>query len=231
MNRLDMFRLPVYEFKNPDHAQFKEQWLDYTRDNWFDTARGMHFTNPNLHKMDLFNPLVDFMGCSMAEVLTDLDMIMDFGFTGVWGTFQKNNGVHHPHTHGNSMFAAVYYLHSDHEEGGGTVFENVIADFNPFRMQKLGDASFERTDGTLKQTSSFHHRHQTKWEEGKLVIFPASIRHYTNPFKGTERAIIGFNMMPIGISRSDPFSRYVYQPFMDQQMQGDGVDKWVKGQQ
>jgi hypothetical protein len=97
-------------------------------------------------------------------------------------------------------------------------------------MMKTGDASFERTDGTPTQTNSFQHRHQTKWEEGKLVIFPASLRHFTNPFKGKERAIAGFNMMPIGMTTTDPFARYVYQPFMDQQMQGDGVDKWVKGQ-
>jgi hypothetical protein len=232
MNRLDMFRLPVYEFRNPNHAQFKEQWLEHIRkDKWFDTHAGMHFTNHSLYKMDLFKPLVDFMGCSMAEVLTDLNMIMDFGFTGVWGTYQVNDAKHHPHTHGNSMFAAVYYLHSDNEDGGGTVFENVIADFNSIKMMKTGDASFERTDGTPTQTNSFQHRHQTKWEEGKLVIFPASLRHFTNPFKGKERAIAGFNMMPIGMTTTDPFARYVYQPFMDQQMQGDGVDKWVKGQQ
>lgn len=224
MNRLDMFRLPVYEFKNPDHAQFKEQWLDYIRkDDWFISDRGMHFTNPNLHKTDLFNPLVDFMGCSMAEVLTDLNMIMDFGFTGVWGTHQNNEGYHHAHTHGNSMFAAVYYIHADNGDGGGTVFENVLADYNPFRMMRIGDA-------VSAQTNSFHHRHQTRWEEGKLVIFPASLRHFTKPFKGTERTIAGFNMMPIGTTMVDSFSRYVYQPFMDQPMQGDGLEKWVKGQ-
>lgn len=231
MNRLDMFRLPVYEFQNPDHDQFKEQWLEHIRkDKWFDTHTGMHFTNPSLHKMDLFNPLVHFMGCSMAEVLTDLGMIMDFGFTGVWGTYQVNDAKHHPHTHGNSMFAAVYYLHSDNEDGGGTVFENVIADFNSIKMMRTGDASFERADATPIQTNSFQHRHQTKWVEGKLVIFPASLRHFTKPFKGTERAIAGFNMMPIGMTTTDPFARYVYQPWMEQPMHGDGLDSWVKGQ-
>ena len=230
MNRLDMFRLPVYEFKNPEHHLFKEQWLDYIRsNNWFD-ADGLHFTKPNLHHNDLFAPLVDFMGYSMADVLTDLDMIMDFGFTSVWGTYQTTEGKHGSHTHGNNLFAAVYYLAADKTEDSGTVFENVIADFNSIKMMRTGHSSFERTDGTPVKTNSFQARHQTKFEEGKLVIFPATLRHYTKPFKGTERAIVGFNMMPIGMTTTDPFDRYVYQPWMEQQMHGDGVEKWVKGQ-
>ena len=232
MNKLDIFRLPVYEFTNPDHAQFKKQWSDYVcKNDWFVSDRGMHFTSPNLHKMDLFNPLVDFMGCSMAGVLTDLNMIMDFGFTGVWGTHQSNQGHHHSHTHGNSMFAGVYYLQADSEDGGGTVFENVLADFNSIKMMKTGYASWEHGDETPLQTNSFQSRHQIKWKEGKLVIFPASLRHYTKTFQGAGRTVVGFNMMPIGATKDDVFDRYVYQPWMDQQMHGDGAEKWVKGQQ
>lgn len=230
MNKVDMFRLPVYEFKNPDHAQFKEQWLDYIRkDEWFVTE-GIRFTNPNLHKNPLFEPLVNFMGRSMAEVLTDLNMIMDFGFTSVWGTYQTNEGKHGSHTHGNNLFAAVYYLAADEPKDSGTVFENVLSDFNSIKMMRTGHSSFERWDGTPIKTSSFQARHQTKFEEGKLVIFPATLRHYTKPFSGTERAVLGFNMMPIGMTTTDPFDRYVYQPWMEQQMHGDGANKWVKGQ-
>lgn len=222
MPMIDMFRLPVFEFRNPNHAKHKAEWSDYiSRTDYIDDV-AVRFTDPNIHKLELFAPLRDwFMHC-MTEVFVTCGMPPEFGFTSMWGTHQVTGGKHNSHTHGNNLFAAVYYLHADKPEGAGTVFENVLADLNPIKLRRLGHSSFERNDaapGGL--TTSFHSRHQVAFEEGKLVVFPAWLRHQTRPYDGELRQIVSFNVMPIGLSMTDPFDRYAYQDFTNTPMQGD----------
>lgn len=223
MNRIDMFRLPVYEFRNAAHEQYKEYWKNYIKEDHYITDKGITLTNPNLHKDWLFKPLSDFFGNSMATVLTDIGMPVDFAFTSMWGTHQTEQGQHWSHTHGNSLFSGIYYLSADDWVDAGTVFENVLADFNSIQMMRAASGP----EGTLFTGSTFFNsRHQTFFEEGKLVIFPSFLRHRTKPYSGKERVVVSFNIMPIGHTQIDPLARYFYPPLLDQDLQGDGVKKW-----
>jgi len=224
MKQVDIFRIPVYEFINNEHTYYKDAWLNYIRDNkQFIELEGINYTHPNLHKEKVFKPFKDFLINSMKLTLNDMDMGWDFGITSMWGTHQTIQGKHSSHTHGNNMFAAVYYLHADRPQESGTVFENVMADLNPIKLKR---DPHKTVDTDEMRTSFFNNLHRVRFEEGKLVIFPAWLRHRTYPYQGRERAIIGANMMPIGLTDTDPYDRYDYQDFSDRPMLGDGVYQW-----
>jgi uncharacterized protein (TIGR02466 family) len=145
----------------------------------------------------------------------------DVGITSMWGTHQTHDQYHHMHTHGNSYFAGVYYLKSEgSEETSGTVFQNIMSDFHcMIRMNtNMSDAKKDF------MSSSYSHQYHEPFEEGKLVIFPAWLRHTTKTSKNEKRQVIGFNTMPIGMTTTDQHDRYHYQDFRDKPMWGDQFD-------
>lgn len=212
---LDVFRIPVYTFKFDQHEKYKEEWSKFVAEFPFiekNKRSTFYSTTSNLHKTDLFNPLrVFFLEC-LYEVTSDLGFNFDMGITGMWGTHHHKKGYHHVHTHGNSLFVGVYYLNSDSEEPSGTVFENILGDFMLTRIHRSKSA---------KISSSFNNKYTCPFEEGKLLIFPAWLRHTTEQNKGNKRQIIGFNTMPIGMTTIDEYDRYIYDDFRDKPMWGD----------
>jgi uncharacterized protein (TIGR02466 family) len=220
MKMLDIFRIPVYSFKFKEHDNFKQSWSEYIEEYDYDRHKKLRkkrfdITNPNLHKEKLFNPIrVFFLEC-MYEAMSDLTFTHDIGITSCWAVKQGHNGYHHVHTHGNSLFGAVYYLDSDAEKPSGTIFQNVMGDFMSIRMG--------RHSNKPNFTTTFNHEHHEPWEEGKLVIFPGWLRHTTKTNMGETRKIIGFNTMPIGKTVIDPYDRYDYEDFRDSEMFGDNL--------
>jgi hypothetical protein len=222
MQLLDAFRLPIATFKFKDHDRYKELWSEDLKEADYLIDDVIKFTHPNLHKDDMYDPLTEFFRDSFTELINRSGMSFDFGITSMWGTHQTRGGKHNSHTHGNNMFAGVYYLNSDKPENSGTILENVVADLNPIKLERLGHSSFERNiPGPDNFTSWYHSRHYVPFEEGKLLIFPAWMRHQTPVYDGEIRQIIAFNIMPIGRSYTDPFDRYYYQDFADENMHGD----------
>jgi len=231
MKEIDVFKIPVYEFNFSNHEKYKNTWSKYIQDTeYYTSTPTLKFTEPTIHKNEIFYPLADFFTESLKQVLGQIGMNFEIGITSMWGTHQTNGGNHSSHTHGNNMFVGVYYLKADVIENTGTVLENVFADLNPFRLDRLGHSSFERNEVGSKDYSSFYHtRHNIPFVEGKLVIFPAWLRHHTSPHHGEVRQIVAFNAMPIGRSMTDPYDRYYYQDFTNELMHGDkGYEKYIK---
>lgn len=219
MKPIEVFKIPVYSFKFKDHDLYKEEWSNFLRDyDYKGKKKKEHFsiTNPNLHKDNIFNPLRVFMLECLYEALKDCGMHFDVGLTSMWGTQQSHGGYHHVHTHGNSFFAGVYYLKSEGaDKPSGTVFQNALSDFMMIRMHKPYD------NLQPAKSTAFHFQQHEKFEEGKLIIFPAWLRHTTKTNKGERRQILAFNSMPIGKSSNDPYDRYDYHDFRNETMCGD----------
>ena len=219
MKPIEIFKIPVYSFKFKDHYLYKEEWSNFLRDyEYKGKKKKEHFsiTNPNLHKDNVFNPLRVFMLECLYEVLKDCGMHFDVGLTSMWGTQQSHGGYHHVHTHGNSFFAGVYYLKSEGaDEPSGTVFQNALSDFMMIRMHK------PYSNLQPAKSTTFDFQHHEKFEEGKMVIFPAWLRHTTKTNNGERRQILAFNSMPIGKSSNDPYDRYDYHDFRNESMCGD----------
>jgi len=139
MEMLDIFRIPVYSFKFEEHEKFKQSWSQYLDEYDYSKNKKLkknHFdiTGPNLHKQQLFNPIRVFFLQSIYEMMSDITLNHDVGITSCWGVKQGHNGYHHVHTHGNSLFGAVYYLDSDAQNPSGTIFQNILGDFMSIRM-------------------------------------------------------------------------------------------------
>lgn len=221
---LDVFRIPIFSVKFDQHDLYKESWSKFISEfDYQGRRRKKHFciTTPNLHKNELFNPLRVFFLHSLYQCLAKIGIDHDVGITSMWGTQQTHGGYHHMHSHGNSYFAGVYYLKSEGaKEPSGTVFQNVMSDFH-------GMVRMNRNMINAKKdfiSSSFSHSYHEPFEEGKLVIFPAWLRHTTETNDNEKRQVLAFNTMPIGMTNTDQHDRYIWQDFRNLSMFGDQFD-------
>ena len=201
-----LFAIPIYKVKFPLHNELKQSFIDYMENEdefSLTTTETCKFTHANLHKVKTFEPFVEFVEQSLMRVMDDLNYIPKIKLTGMWGTKHENNQFHHRHTHHNSFLAGVYYLHGS-ENCSGTTFYNFHHYHTIIRpAEQIGKSA------TMALTS-----HTEKFDEGTLVIFPAWLGHDTarNNVERTKtnRYILSFNAMPIGMTNSDLFDRYNY---------------------
>ena len=225
---VDMFTIPVFEFKFKDHELYRQQWIDALetpgmwRDKTLNPSRTFKVSSPNLHKNEIFNPLrVFFLECLYSVVNDSCGLRTDMGITSMWATKHEKDGFHHSHTHGNTFFAGVYYLDSDSDKPAGTEFNNVMADFYSFnRIKTVSECGLK--------SNSFHSVNEVPFERGKLIIFPGWLRHTTRQNPGEMRYIFGWNTMPIGLSNNDYYDRYHYADFRNSYMLGDDLDDYEK---
>jgi uncharacterized protein (TIGR02466 family) len=216
MKKLDVFRIPVYEFRFLDHDKHVDKWVEYNRsyDKYVESPnKQVKLSLPNLHRSEVFSPLTEFFRYCLWEVVRDLGWDFEIDITSMWSTVQGRGGQHHIHTHNNCMFVGTYYMHSDVFISPGTTFYNVMSDFRMIKVSgKYGGwGSPRRNTGT----SWYDNNHTIPFEEGKLVIYPGWMRHGGKPHTGEERHVIAFNAMPIGQTDEDPLQRYHYADFRD----------------
>jgi hypothetical protein len=205
MELVNAFSIPIYKFKFADHKRLKKEMMEYLLDPAvFEEntirGRGLQFTAPNLHLMDLYKPIAEFMHTNVNLVMNDLGFVPQTQMTGMWATCQQDNSGHHRHSHGNSFLAGVYYLHGNLSHAGTTFHF-------PYNHTHIVPA---KNGQPLKLAKTY-----TTWfEEGTLYIFPAWLEHGTGlnnvARTGSERYILSFNTMPIGQTNHDVFDRYNY---------------------
>jgi uncharacterized protein (TIGR02466 family) len=220
MSLLRPFYTPIYSFKFKKHKEYKEKVLNYLEDEELykknTRRRTLQFSHPNLHKEPIFEEYTQFFKECIAIAMDDYGHIPEFCMTGLWATKHKSNvGFHHLHTHNNSFFGGVYYFDGD-EKAAGTAF------YSPHRY--ASQIVPARNNKPLRNQHSL----KLKWEEGRLIIFPAWAAHDT-PVNYSEktRTILSFNVMPLGKTNTDAFDRYNYQDISNAEMINnmDEVDK------
>lgn len=205
MERYNLFPIPVWSFDFKDFEFYKKDWIDYLQNKKmyedYSTTDRLNFTNPNLHKQEIFNPLINFFDSSLKTVYDDMGYDGDIGITGVWATKHPKGGFHHRHTHKNSFLGGVFYLHSSGslETFSKTTFHNPLTDFLPFSPRVNPKKQL-----LIRTNTNFN------FVPGRLLLFPAWFPHSTAHNQNSERIIIGLNAMPIGQTNSDVFDRYEY---------------------
>ncbi|CAK0772720.1 hypothetical protein CCP3SC1AL1_620011 [Gammaproteobacteria bacterium] len=122
MEEIKLFSIPIYKFKYSDHIEFKESVTPFleNEDTWKrvnSLATHIDFTNSNLHKMDAFSPIKNFIQTNIELVMEDLGFQPNIQITGMWGTRHRNAQYHHRHNHGNSFLAGIYYLNGNNNSG------------------------------------------------------------------------------------------------------------------
>jgi len=213
MEEIQLFSIPLYKFKYEGHTEFKESVMPYleNEDTWkdsFSPKSHIHFTTPNLHKLDMFSPIQQFMQTNLELVMENLGYEPKIQMTGMWGTRHLADQYHHRHNHGNSFLAGIYYLNGN-QKSSGTTFYNV-------------HRSYTQIIPAVKTVRKMRHDWNHPFEEGTLLIFPSWLEHATSPnnFKisNSIRHILSFNSMPLGPSNTDAFDRYNYQDISNAKM-------------
>jgi uncharacterized protein (TIGR02466 family) len=145
-------------------------------------------TDPNLHRLPQFGKLVRLMEESGAAVAEFLKLeSRDLAVTGLWANLNPPGGRNHWHSHPNNFLAAVYYLETPAGEDH-LVFE----DPRPQASVMMPKAEFGMFTGNH---ISF------KVQPGRLVLFPAWLKHSVPPNNSTSNRIsLAANLM---------FRRYV----------------------
>jgi uncharacterized protein (TIGR02466 family) len=110
----------------------------------------------------------------------------------MWANFNKQNDYNIMHSHDGSFISGVYYVKCN-RDSGDLIFST------PDNIR-----DWENKMYAIDHYNEFNSVTWKQWpEEGKLILFPAWIKHFVEPNKSNEeRLSIAFNakMHPIGMS-------------------------------
>ena len=103
----ECFPTLIHEFKlDLDH----DKMLDYVYSTG-ETRGQIHQTHANLHKVQVFKPLVDELVLLHDSILQKLEYeYSKTEITNMWANRLCKPDSHAPHTHSNNFFSGVYYL-------------------------------------------------------------------------------------------------------------------------
>lgn len=213
------FSVPFYTDNFAGHAKYKQQAMDYLNkpDTYFNKVSKdprLKFSTPELYKEPEFAPFLEFFRRCLKVAFVDMGFYPNFEITGLWSSRQEPGMRHHRHTHRNSFFVGTYYLDGE-DNSGGTVFSNPVWGRYVIYPQRI-----KNTVCKFGGTSD-----EVQFKEGKLVIWPSWVEHSTKPNNsGRDRTILAFNVMPVGMTTSDPFERYNYQSVENAPMQISNIN-------
>lgn len=164
--KIDLFPIPVYHFKVPNHEEIKKQYLNdiiskYENNEYDQSSLDWH--TKNIHtSFENENQVIKEMPSSYAELF---DKIMPFKWEGkfvLWHNVYKKFEYQEIHHHIPSDFSAIHFLSFDKEEHNPPVF------FDPGRLakEKLSYLKINPANSSYIDV-----------EEGSFLIFPSYLEH------------------------------------------------------
>ena len=146
-------------------------------------------TEDDLHKIDVFKPLVHSILDNTKIVLNNQNYYHDFiEITGMWANQMGLGQTHPPHTHSNNFLSGVYYLYSSDETAPIQFF-----DPRPQASVLQPRNKPNRYNSSMVQFNSV---------EGTGYIFPSWLMHWV-PTNVHERISISWNIIVRG-----PYGQY-----------------------
>ena len=197
-----MFYTPLYIFHFPRHGELKYDTMNFVKNDSlysdYSTAPHIKLSGPNLHKEQIMKPYYYFMMDCLNYVMDDLGYAQEQSITSMWATRQERGMFHHPHKHGNTFLAGVYYLHGS-DKTFGTSF------FNPDNLLQISPTL------NLNKKERLTARYSNPFVEGDFIVFPAWTLHNTPTHVDEEpRYILGVNSMPVGKTVDEVYDRFNY---------------------
>ena len=176
----ECFPTLIHEFKlDLDH----DKMLNYVYSNG--KARGqIHQTQDDLHKQQVFKPLVDELTLIHDSIIRKLEYEYDkIEITNMWSNHLYKGESHPPHTHSNNLFSGVYYLCG--------VIAAPIQFFDP-RVQS--SILVPR-----RKNNNWHNSSMLQFNSvnGSGFIFPAWLQHWV-PATHHERISVSWNVLVRG---------------------------------
>lgn len=128
---------------------------------------------------------VEYFNRYIKEVLMITD---EFVITNSWIIRCPTDSKHHLHTHPNSIFSAVYYIHAD-EDSSDMVFH----------YDTTYDTNYKFTYNCSELNQYNSNKLTLKPKTGDFLIFPSYLKHNVTPNKShNERIILSFNSFLTG---------------------------------
>jgi uncharacterized protein (TIGR02466 family) len=114
-----------------------------------------------------------------------LQLKNNFVITDTWSTRNPKNSIHKRHSHQNSLFSGVFYVHSEIYNQSG----NLNLHLKP---------QFSKEFNFTYDIENYNEFNSEKWsfslQTGDIIIFPSYIQHDVSPNElDDDRKIIGFN--------------------------------------
>lgn len=196
----------IFEFQYPDHDKYYKNWAMEIMKGKFPSKRNLPehqkkpvtFTHADLHEIELFNPIRDFMHQCIKQSMSELGYSDKTKVTAMWATYQKEKDYHPYHFHPNSFLSAVYYCYTNSNKTYGTT----LIDSNVNRLDMIWP-EFDKTKELKRKWN-----HQVPFEMGKVLIFTSSTMHRTETNETCDRVIIGMNSMPSGLVHENGIEHY-----------------------
>lgn len=197
-----IFYTPLYTFHFERHEELKKDVMDFLcNDEHYKDYKENHvdLSGPNLHKEKILRNHYLFMYECLSFAMADLGYRADISVTSMWATRQKKGMYHHPHKHGNTFLAGVYYMHGSQGTQGTTFF-------NPDNLLQISPTR------DLTREHRLRSRFTNDFIEGDFIVFPAWTIHNTSQNFIGDRYILGINSLPSGKSIDEVYDRYNYTP-------------------
>ena len=172
----------IHEFKlDLNH----DKMLDYVYGTG--EARGqIHQTHDDLHKVQVFKPLVDELVLLHDTIIRKLEYEYDkIEITNMWANRLYKGDSHAPHTHSNNLFSGVYYLLGEKNETSPIQFFDPRAQTNILQPRR--------------KIANVHNSNILSFASvsGTGLIFPSWLLHWVPPTTH-ERISVSWNVLVRG---------------------------------
>lgn len=193
-NFVNIFPITIYETHFPDFQTIKQQLIDDLEPHFETLAPGNEYwtpdgkpmiyrTLPNLQTFEKFKPVFDFVEHHARKYWQHMNLTkrVEPYVLHSWSNKIPPGGFTPVHVHTPIPIAGALYIHAD---------------------SSMGDLEIENPLDTIEKMmprdnnlAPYFQTHRVKVEEGKLVLFPGWIRHYTRSNTSNEtRIIMSFNI-------------------------------------
>jgi len=187
MKKIDAINIPFYTFQAEFNLIKDIQYLIST----LEFIPASDSTNGYVYPKFYNDKLFDFFNQSINEVkkIYYKDEI-EFPIVDCWVNKYTTMNKLNEHNHPNSVICGLYYV-TDHSDHGETIFNTK----NPWILHNSEGINLT-IHKDFKPLSG-----QISAEEGKLVLFPASLYHFMKPISKLNkiRYTIAFNTFPTGL--------------------------------
>jgi uncharacterized protein (TIGR02466 family) len=185
----DIFPIRIYEAEYPNFQDIKEQLLADLEPHFSTLAPGNEYwdknnnpliyrTLPNLEQENKFKHIIDFVEYHGKKYWQELNYTsrVEPYVLHMWSNKIPPGGFTPVHVHTPIPVAAAFYINASDDMG-------VLEIENPIdTIEKL-----QPRDNRLKP---YFHTHNVSIKDGKLVLFPGWIRHYTRSNTSKENRVI-----------------------------------------
>ena len=118
----------------------------------------------------------------------------DLNMTGIWFQISNDNNFHELHTHGNCSWSGVYYVQSGQSDPDAEACRGR----QPNGVTRFYGPNIDISGGGHADAGNLYlqdYVFDSYPQDGKLVVFPAHLKHMVFPYRGEDdRVVVSFHV-------------------------------------